>query len=34
MFVSIFTQSLALIVAIVIVGRILASVLKRLHQED
>lgn len=34
MFQNIFFESLALIVAIVVVGKLLAGVLQRLHRED
>jgi len=33
MFMNIFLESLALIVVIVVVGKLLAGVLKRLHEE-
>jgi len=34
MFLSIFLQSLALIIAIVVIGKLLAGALQRLHRED
>jgi len=34
MFLSIFFESLALIVAIVVIGKLLAGALQRMHRED